>query len=193
MNLLDDIAPSPQTKLTLPVAKVALLAFADHFGMRDLLVKELFFDEAEFSLLRQHPRYSQFEQSLSLANNESPDEILARAEGDAVARLVSLVKKGDDKTAFNAVREVLDRVKGKPVQTNRTINSTVTLDVDVAQLARDRAEAEKRLEGFKSMRAKMLEKANISSGKTIDAILVPEEPQATRLHPSQPNLSLPEL
>ena len=176
MNLLDDLSPpSVQTKLTLPLAKVALLVFAEQAGALDLLRKELFFDEQELSILRQHPRYSSLEQALAICSNATPDELLARAEFDAVLRLISLVKKGDDKTALNAVKELLDRVKGKPVQTNRTISSTVTLDLNAEQLNKDRQEVEARLSLMRAQREKML--SRIGPSNTFDAVLISESPE----------------
>ena len=143
--------------LTLPVAKVFLLAMSEHLGLKPEVIETQFcVGRGEARLLKQHPQFSKVLAFLTVSSNESPDEKMARAEGKAVDRLISLISNGGDREALTAIKEVLDRLKGKPVQTQRTISASVTLNVDPMQLKSEREQAEERLRILREQRGRML-------------------------------------
>lgn len=175
MEMLDPGQP----KLTLAQAKVALLVLAEHSGLVDLILRELPLDTVELHLLRSHPLYATLSDKLLANSALTPDEILARAEQRTVNRLVSIVDKGDDGSALKAAKEILDRVKGKPVQTNRTISVNISADMSVDAIRREREEAEQRLAALRAKRESM--KTLLKSNDVIEL-----EPGATQKSSSQP-------
>lgn len=163
-----------------------MFALAEHTGTLDLLLPELGIDPVEVKVLRSHSLFEKVTSALALHNSLNPDELLAKSEGHVVKRLLRIIHSSDDKMALSAVKEVLDRVKGKPVQTNRTISTSVNLDVSVEDLKRERLEAEQRLEVLRK-KQNALKKVS-----TIDAVLA-DEASTQPLTPATRPLSLIEV
>lgn len=149
-------------------------------GLTEVGFQKVFgLNEATLVALEGGVNYRNLSDKIFEVLSQNPNEALSKSESLAVRKLISLLSVGNAKMEFEAATEILNRLRGKPINTTHVVSQSVNTNITLEELISQNKASDERLSKLMEQRNKLAggtaKSTPASNQLTLDAILVEDD------------------